>query len=152
MKAERIEELKTNGHTPGPWRPSASASDAVVCDESTREYYNDDAVEYYGGHLIAESIATDANRELIAAAPELLAEVVRLRKEVDQLLRQRAEVVRRFKFRLDWIKGTLSALHGWTDPDFNRVFARDEAFLNGGFARRRPAAETEDAPQIRPAE
>lgn len=80
MKRERIEELKTNGHTPGPWHPSANAADAVVCDEAKREYYNDDAVEYYGGHLVAESIATDGNRELIAAAPELLAEVVRLRK------------------------------------------------------------------------
>ena len=58
-------------HTTGPWRLSETARDAVVCD-SDSGHDNPDVVTCYGGHLIAESISTNANRDLIAAAPDLL--------------------------------------------------------------------------------
>ncbi len=57
-------------HTPGPWRLSRSASDSVVCD-TPGAHNSPDSIAYYGGHLIAESIELK-NRQLIAAAPELL--------------------------------------------------------------------------------
>ena len=58
-------------HTPGPWRVGSN-SGAVISDRSIEHGPNGcDCVDYYGGHLIAESIAP-CNRNLIAAAPELL--------------------------------------------------------------------------------
>lgn len=58
-------------HTPGPWRIGAN-SGAVISDHAVEHGPNGcDCVEYYGGHLIAESIA-ECNRPLIAAAPELI--------------------------------------------------------------------------------
>lgn len=58
-------------HTPGPWRLSETARDAVVCDDVSGHDTSDN-VDYYEGHLIAESIIGSANRLLIAAAPDLL--------------------------------------------------------------------------------
>ena len=60
-----------SAHTPGPWRVGACGS--VVADHPIPELSGSDEVEYYGGHLVAESIAPQ-NMALIAAAPELLAE------------------------------------------------------------------------------
>lgn len=57
-------------HTPGPWRVGRSGS--VVADHPVPEISGSNDVKYYGGHLIAESIAPQ-NAALIAAAPELLA-------------------------------------------------------------------------------
>jgi hypothetical protein len=56
-------------HTPGPWRVAENHG-AVVADADSG---HDDPwnIEYYGGHLIAESI-DPRNRPIIAAAPELL--------------------------------------------------------------------------------
>lgn len=56
-------------HTPGPWRVSRGA---VVADHPVPEIGGSDATDYYGGHLIAESIAPQ-NRAVIAAAPDMLA-------------------------------------------------------------------------------
>jgi len=36
-------------------------------------YQSEDSLEYYGGYVIAESIAKPADAKLIAAAPDLLA-------------------------------------------------------------------------------
>ncbi|TWI69027.1 hypothetical protein IP91_00092 [Pseudoduganella lurida] len=45
-------------HTKTPWRIGAGTSTgAVVADEAVPEIGGSDAVAYYGGHLIAESIA-----------------------------------------------------------------------------------------------
>jgi hypothetical protein len=55
-------------HTEGPWRAGRGC---VVADQPVPEMGGSDAVEYYGGHLVAESIAPQ-NIPLIAAAPELL--------------------------------------------------------------------------------
>ncbi len=63
-----------NKHTPGPWRPGKSYS-SVVADYPTRlrsEDATEDEVSAYGGHLIAESIFNEADKRLIAAAPDLL--------------------------------------------------------------------------------
>ncbi|WP_155257621.1 hypothetical protein [Achromobacter xylosoxidans] len=60
----------TTNHTPGPWR-IGKAHGAVVADMPVNAGLDNDHVEAYGGHLIAESIAV-CNRPLIAAAPELL--------------------------------------------------------------------------------
>ena len=56
-------------HTPGPWKIGRCGS--VVADEPINEISGSDDVEYYGGYLIAESIAKK-NATLIAAAPDLL--------------------------------------------------------------------------------
>ncbi|MBN1404169.1 MAG: hypothetical protein JW942_06875 [Opitutales bacterium] len=59
-------------HTPGPWR-SGNTSDTVVCDTMPAgALQGSDAVDYYGGYLICESVAT-CNRNIIAAAPDMLA-------------------------------------------------------------------------------
>lgn len=58
-------------HTPGPWREGARYG-AIVADHPVEGMYQGaDAVEYYGGHVVAESVAP-CNRALIAAAPEML--------------------------------------------------------------------------------
>lgn len=58
-------------HTPGPWRAGKTGG-AVVSDTAIEHGPGGcDCVEYYGGHLIGESIAK-CNVALIAAAPELL--------------------------------------------------------------------------------
>lgn len=64
-------------HTPGPWRLSETASDSVVCDVNSG-HDHPDVIAYYGGHLIAESIHNDANRALIAAAPDLLQALIEI--------------------------------------------------------------------------
>lgn len=70
-----------NKHTSGPWRLGKN-SDSVVADTPPRDYpaihemtpaeVEADSVEFYGGHLIAESVCRN-NRHIISAAPELLA-------------------------------------------------------------------------------
>lgn len=60
----------TAKHTPGPWRLGKSGG-SVVADAPVPEISGSEAVEHYGGHLIAESIAPQ-NQPLIAAAPDLL--------------------------------------------------------------------------------
>jgi len=64
-------------HTKGPWRlggaPSgrgSMAGTAVVADHPVPGIGGSDAVDYYGGHLVAESIAAQ-NLHVIAAAPEM---------------------------------------------------------------------------------
>lgn len=57
-------------HTPGPWRVGRAG--AVVADHPTtdRPGGGHDDADYYGGHLVAESIARIADARLIAAAPD----------------------------------------------------------------------------------
>lgn len=54
--------------TRGPWRAGRKGS--VVADYPVPEIGGSDAVDYYGGHLIAESVAPQ-NVPIIAAAPAL---------------------------------------------------------------------------------
>ncbi|WP_440966105.1 hypothetical protein ACL58G_07745 [Massilia sp. GER05] len=75
-------ELK---HTPGPWRAGSGTGGkgSVVSDQlAVGALGGSDAVEYYGGNLIAESIAPE-NIPLIAAAPELLDVVIMMRDADD---------------------------------------------------------------------
>lgn len=46
-----------NKHTPTPWR--IGKGHCVVADEPVPGMDGSDAIEYYGGHLIAESITTE---------------------------------------------------------------------------------------------
>ncbi len=55
--------------TPGPWREGNYKS-TVVCDTPITEISGSDHVEYYGGHLICESVAP-RNVSIIAAAPDM---------------------------------------------------------------------------------
>ncbi|HET6499041.1 MAG TPA: hypothetical protein VFH17_08335 [Coriobacteriia bacterium] len=62
-------------HTGGTWRPSTKSGGAIVSDIVLDEPYlntGHNETEYYGGHLIAESVRAN-NRPIIAAAPEMLA-------------------------------------------------------------------------------
>ena len=56
-------------HTPGPWRVGHGSW--VVSDTAVTGMDGSDAVEFYGGHLICESV-NGPNSHLIAAAPDLL--------------------------------------------------------------------------------
>ena len=59
-------ELK---HTQGPWRVGRKG--CVVADVPVPEMGGSEDTHYYGGHMVAESIA-EKNGPVIAAAPELL--------------------------------------------------------------------------------
>lgn len=65
---KRIEEIKERLYlaTKGPWRKSNSAH-IVVSDYPVPEIRGSDAVEHYGGHMIAESVSS-ANANFIANA------------------------------------------------------------------------------------
>jgi hypothetical protein len=59
---------------PGGWWPSPCSGDAVVCGEpDPRRDHSENVQEmyHYGGFIVAESIQSDANRRLIAMAPEM---------------------------------------------------------------------------------
>jgi len=65
----------TTKHTPGNWTVGKTGG-TVVSDQPLPDYTingGHDHVEYYGGHLIAESIWRAEDARLIAAAPDLLA-------------------------------------------------------------------------------
>ncbi|WP_338788776.1 hypothetical protein [Metabacillus sp. FJAT-53654] len=53
-------------HSPGKWRLS-NITDAVITDPTKNTPQG--VIEYYGGSVIAESISSDDDRELIAQAP-----------------------------------------------------------------------------------
>lgn len=56
---------RLNNATPGPWRKGSAAT--VVSDYPVPGINGSDAVEYFGGHLIGESIS-EPNREFISHA------------------------------------------------------------------------------------
>lgn len=56
-------------HTPGPWRVGLSGS--VVCDDESLGPHDAEALKFYGGRVVCETV-TPANALLIASAPELL--------------------------------------------------------------------------------
>ena len=69
-------------HTPGPWRHSTQGRFAIVVgDHPVPGVKGSDEVAYYGGHLIAESVAPQ-NAPLIAASPDLLALVRQYRNDL----------------------------------------------------------------------
>ncbi len=63
-------------HTPGPWRVGKSFG-SVVSDAPVPGINGSDDVEYYGGHLVAESVAPN-NARLIAESPRMLSVLQKL--------------------------------------------------------------------------
>lgn len=64
------DQFEAQKHTPGPWRIGKSGG--VVSDAPIEGGVPGTAdVDYYGGHLICETV-TSANARLIAASPDLL--------------------------------------------------------------------------------
>lgn len=76
--------MSNTNHTPGRWSVGPKGG-CVVTDEPLPQYSGrggHDEVEYYGGHLIAESIWRPEDARLIAAAPELLEALQDLNREL----------------------------------------------------------------------
>lgn len=69
-------------HTPGPWRKGRPHS--VVADSPSPGIVGSDAVDYYGGHMICESV-NDENARLIVLAPAMAEAAQRLLSAVDAL-------------------------------------------------------------------
>lgn len=69
-----------SNHTQGPWKKGIWGG-SIISESSNGIDINgaigEEAVKYYGGNLICES-ASECNRNLIAAAPDLLAALNRL--------------------------------------------------------------------------
>lgn len=61
---------RVSNYTPGPWRIGTNYG--VVADHPVHGLPGSEEVDYYGGHLIAESVAPK-NQPIIAAAPEMYA-------------------------------------------------------------------------------
>lgn len=60
--------------TPGPWRQSPGASDAIISDTCPERYPcldDADCLAHYGGYVIAESVLPE-NMAIIIASPDLL--------------------------------------------------------------------------------
>lgn len=88
-------------HTPGPWKV-----------DSSERFYGPGTVIRYNGLLVArmESMASQADAELIASAPALLAERDALREQV-KTLREGAQAACQFLIRTNLCPSdTLSAL------------------------------------------
>lgn len=62
-------------HTPKPWRKGSGSF--IICDRSLPHIPGNEAMDYYGGRLVCESIAPQ-DMDIIAAAPELLEALKRL--------------------------------------------------------------------------
>jgi hypothetical protein len=57
-------------HSPAPWRPGDTA-DSIVCDAPDLGPEDSDARRFYGGGVVAESVAPQ-NKPAIMAAPKAL--------------------------------------------------------------------------------
>lgn len=79
------------GFTRGPWRIGKQGG-SVVADYPVPGMNGSDATDYYGGHLIAESI-TPSNAKLIAAAPDLLEALMMVRDADEDSLRDGLETI-----------------------------------------------------------
>lgn len=80
-EAARIKRQRMKDHSKGNW--SVGKNGEVITDQAMGRTHEDEKshLEYYGGYCICESIATHADRELIAAAPAMYAE---LRQQLNQ--------------------------------------------------------------------
>lgn len=53
-------------HTPGPIREGKAGTNSIVSDNPVPGMGGSDCIEYYGGHLIGESITPSNRRRLVA--------------------------------------------------------------------------------------
>ncbi|MGH9767212.1 MAG: hypothetical protein ACREAB_07235 [Blastocatellia bacterium] len=67
-------------HDPGPW-VDGKTSDVIVAPDADRRAMSEDAFDYYGGFVIAESVAP-WNRPILKAAPELFDALAELEAEI----------------------------------------------------------------------
>ena len=83
-----IDVKNYEGHTPGPWLwfEEVEGLDLVVADDQCRTVIEE-----------VKALNTKADAELIADAPKLLAEVRRLRKQLEDCKRQ-------IQYTADWIR------------------------------------------------
>lgn len=72
-------EIKRAPITPGKWSPGIMQSDTVISDNPGAA-----GSEYYGGDVICESVKSDADRHLIAAAPSMLKVLESIVKAADK--------------------------------------------------------------------
>lgn len=93
-----------SGHTPGPWR-RGNACNSIVADEPTGEIGGSDVVEYYGGHLVAESVA-DRNIPIIVAAP-LMRDAI---DDISSVMERHARGEVNADFVVGWVRGVLKRL------------------------------------------
>jgi len=80
-ESARVKRQQMKDHTKGDW--SIGKCGSVVTDLVTGKSDDDykDQLEYYGGFLICESIATSRDAELIVAAPKMYSELLRQMRE-----------------------------------------------------------------------
>jgi hypothetical protein len=86
-EAARVKRQRMRDHSKGEWSIGKKAgaigkkAGAIVTDQPvgrpgyTKENESGD-IEYYGGHVICESIAKAGDAELLAAAPKMYAELL----------------------------------------------------------------------------
>ena len=85
-------------HTPEPWRVGRPGT--VVSDTPVPGMGGSDAVEYYGGHLIGESIIEENARRIVACVNacagmgDPTAEIAELKRQRDELLAALEEAVK----------------------------------------------------------
>ena len=91
----------------GEWKVGRQGT--VVSDTIPENHSNlgHTDVEYYGGYLIAESIANQADVKLVAAAPDMYDALSRLIEEVGKLIDFTSEQ-RIIDWEDDWIDGVKS--------------------------------------------
>jgi hypothetical protein len=116
---------------------------AVVSDTPVPEISGSDAVDYYGGHLIAESVTPSNARRIVACVnacagmEDPAAEIARLQAENDELDEQCTKrILEIYKLRAerDELESALSTCIGWiatfsTGPNINSVLQEARAAL-----------------------
>lgn len=93
VKAEggELDLSRFEGHTPGPWSYNGLVIETAYPDfRSNRRQQRCAIAETVNGY---EPDEREANGRLMAAAPELLAEVKRLRKQRDELVKELEKIV-----------------------------------------------------------
>lgn len=68
-------------HTPGPWRVGRTHGAVVTDVEHPGVWSDEENKQGYGGFLVCESVRSQANANLIAAAPDLLAALKKTRTQ-----------------------------------------------------------------------
>lgn len=72
----RVKRQRMREHSKGNW--SIGKNGAVITDHPMGRTHEDEQehLEYYGGYCICESLCKEADKQLIAAAPKMYAELL----------------------------------------------------------------------------